>query len=132
MDQRIILFDGVCNLCHSLVTFIIRRDKNAKFSFASIQSEKGQQLLQYHGLPTNDLKSFVYIEGDKCYTKSTAALHVCKRLDKFYPLLFIFIVIPKPLRDLVYRYVADNRYKWFGEKQECMLPTNDLKKRFLT
>ncbi|WP_026673166.1 thiol-disulfide oxidoreductase DCC family protein [Alkalihalobacterium bogoriense] len=132
MNQRIVLFDGVCNLCHSLVTFIIKRDKNAKLSFASIQSEKGQQLLQYHGLPTNDLKSFVYIEGDKCYTKSTAALHVCKRLDKLYPLLFIFIVIPKPLRDLVYRYVADNRYKWFGEKQECMLPTQNLKKRFLT
>ncbi|WLR42495.1 thiol-disulfide oxidoreductase DCC family protein [Bacillus carboniphilus] len=131
MNKPILLFDGVCNLCNDLVRFIIKRDHHARFLFASLQSESGQNYLNKFGLCQTNFDSFVYVEGDKYYTKSTAALHMFKTLGGFWRLLFIFILVPKPIRDFIYNYVAKNRYKWFGQQDSCMMPTPELKKRFL-
>lgn len=126
----IILFDGICNFCNSSVQFILKRDKTGYFHFASLQSESGASLLQKYRLP-NDLNSFVLLENEKYYTQSSAALQVCKRLNGAYKLFYVFIVIPKPIRDIFYNYLAKNRYKWFGKKESCMLPTPEYRKRFL-
>jgi len=129
--EHIILFDGVCNLCNTAVQFVIRRDPSAKFVYASLQGSAGKQLLKKHNLSENDFHSFVYIENGKAYTKSTGALRVCKHLKGFYRLLYGFIIVPKFIRDLVYDWVARYRFKWFGKKDECMIPTPELKARFL-
>lgn len=126
----IILFDGVCNLCNNSVQFIIKRDTKYMFSFASLQSDAGQRLLQQHDIPKNT-DSFILIENGKVYDRSTAALRICKHLKGFWKLCYLFIVIPKPIRDCMYQFIAKNRYKWFGTKTACMLPTPDLRKRFL-
>jgi predicted DCC family thiol-disulfide oxidoreductase YuxK len=130
-QQAIILFDGVCNLCNSVVKFVIKRDKNAYFNFASLQSNEGSKLLQEFHLPSKNLNSFILIENGKAYSKSTGALKVAKRLNTLWPLLYAFILIPKVVRDKIYDVVAVNRYKWFGKKEECILPTAQLKARFL-
>jgi predicted DCC family thiol-disulfide oxidoreductase YuxK len=129
--KPVLLFDGVCNLCNNVVNFTIKHDPQANFSFASLQSESGQKLLREFNLPTKDFDSFVFVEKGKYFTKSTAALKVVRGLKGLWPLLYGFIIIPAPLRDLAYSYVAKNRYKWFGKKEMCMIPTPDLKKRFL-
>ena len=128
--DRIILFDGDCNFCDSSVQFIMKRDRRATFKFTSLQSEQGQKLLRKYNVP-NDIDSFVIIEHPKCYLKSTAALRVCKQLDGAWKLLSIFLVVPRPIRDFVYDIIAKNRYKWFGTKQSCMIPTAEQRKRFL-
>lgn len=128
----IILFDGVCNLCNSSVQFVIRHDPTAQFKFASLQSKTGQALLAKHHLPNADFDSFVLIENDKAYTQSTAALKVARQLNGPIKLLYGFIIIPSFLRNAVYTFVAANRYKWFGKKDSCMLPSPQLKDRFLT
>ena len=130
-QQSIILFDGVCNLCNSAVQFIIKRDKKDYFSFASLQSAQGQKILSQYNLPANDLNSFVLIENGKPYTRSTGALKVTKKLKGLWPLLYSFIIIPKFIRDTIYKWIAGNRYKWFGKKNECMIPAPQLKARFL-
>ncbi|WP_226681131.1 thiol-disulfide oxidoreductase DCC family protein [Sutcliffiella horikoshii] len=130
-EHPILLFDGVCNLCNSLVTFVIKRDQEATFKFASLQSEVGQTILKEHSLPLDHFDSFYYVEGKKLFTKSTAALKVAKELDGAWKLFYPLIIIPKPLRDLVYSFVAKNRYRWFGKKNQCMLPNPEMKKRFL-
>lgn len=129
--KPVLLFDGVCNLCTSTVIFVIKRDPEAKFLFAPLQSDAGQKLIEQFRLPAADFSSFVLIEGDRHYTKSTAALHVFKRLSGFWPLLYVLIAVPKPIRDAVYKWIAKNRYKWFGKKEQCMVPTPDIKARFL-
>ncbi len=129
--KSIILFDGVCNLCNGAVQFIIKRDDKNQFSFASLQSGTGKHLLVKHDLPFTDFNSFVLIENDKVYTRSGAALRVARRLKGLWPLLYCFIIIPKFLRDGVYKLIAKNRYRWFGRQDECMLPSKDLKARFL-
>jgi predicted DCC family thiol-disulfide oxidoreductase YuxK len=127
----IILFDGVCNLCNGVVQFIIRRDPNRYFYYAALQSEAGVQLLkQYHQL-TMEINTVILIQNGKIYTKSTAALLLARKLSGLWPILAIFIVIPRFLRDPIYDWVARNRYKWFGQKTECMIPTPETKKRFL-
>ena len=131
MDQPIILFDGVCNLCNSAVQFIIRHDKKNIFMFTSLQSEVGQKLLAQYNLPLDELNSFILIENNKAYTRSTGALKVAKKLNGIFPMLYSFIIIPKIFRDSIYDLVARNRYKWFGKKDECMIPTPQLKARFL-
>ena len=131
MDQPIILFDGVCNLCNGAVQFIIRHDKKNTFMFTSLQSETGQKLLAQYNLPLDELNSFILIENNKAYTRSTGALKVAKKLNGIFPMLYSFIIIPKILRDSIYDLVARNRYKWFGKKDECMIPTPQLKARFL-
>lgn len=129
--QPVLLFDGVCNMCNSLVIFVIRNDKRGKFKFASLQSEQGQLLLKKLSLPTDEYDTFYLIKGDRYHTKSSAGLKVLKGLDGPWKLLYPLILVPKPIRDSVYAYVAKNRYRWFGKKEECMLPTAEMKKRFL-
>jgi predicted DCC family thiol-disulfide oxidoreductase YuxK len=131
IDHPVVLFDGVCNMCNRIVIFIIKRDRKATFRFASLQSLTGVRLLQQHGLAPSDFNTVILIDGSRYYTKSTAALHVFKRLGGLWPLLYVFIVIPKPIRDTIYAWVARNRYKWFGKKDQCMIPTPELKQRFL-
>jgi predicted DCC family thiol-disulfide oxidoreductase YuxK len=128
--KKIILFDGVCNLCNSSVQFILKRDPSGQFQFASLQGEVGQQLIQRFGLKP-DLNSFVLIENEMVYLQSTAALRVCKGLTCAWKLLSVFLLIPRPFRDIVYKFVANNRYKWFGKSESCMLPLPEWKNRFL-
>ncbi|WP_018933318.1 thiol-disulfide oxidoreductase DCC family protein [Gracilibacillus lacisalsi] len=128
--KRIILFDGVCNFCSSSVQFIIKRDPTLKFQFASLQSEKGQHLLTKHRA-SQDMDSIVLLENDRVYTKSTAALRIAKELKGVYQLFAIFLIIPKPVRDIFYTILAKNRYRWFGKKDQCMIPKPEDKQRFL-
>jgi predicted DCC family thiol-disulfide oxidoreductase YuxK len=128
---RIVLFDGVCGLCSHVVQFIIRRDRKGIFQFAALQSDSGQQLLKRFGLPPDSMSSFLLVEGDRCYMKSTAALRVCLALPGLWPVLYILSIVPRPLRDGVYDWVARNRYRWFGRKDACMLPTAEQRGRFL-
>jgi predicted DCC family thiol-disulfide oxidoreductase YuxK len=130
-NQPTILFDGVCNFCNSAVNFVIKRDKKGVIKFAPLQSNAGQQLLQQYNLPTNDMKSFVFIDEGFAYTQSTAAIKVCKYLSGAWSLCKIFIIVPKFIRDGLYNWVAKNRYKWFGQKETCMIPTPEVKARFL-
>jgi predicted DCC family thiol-disulfide oxidoreductase YuxK len=127
----VVLFDGVCNLCTSSVQFIIKRDSKNNFRFASLQSGIGQKLLTKYQLPTTELNSFVLVQNGKVYTKSTGALMVAKQLSGATKLFYAFIIIPAFIRDAVYTFVASKRYKWFGEKEACWIPTPELKNRFL-
>lgn len=128
--KRVILFDGECNFCDHSVQFIIKRDPQAVFHFASLQSEAGHELLKGFDVPQG-LDSFVLLEGDRFYAKSSAALRVCKHLRGGWKLFYVFLILPSPLRDFFYNIVAKNRYKWFGKKDSCMLPSADVRKRFL-
>ena len=128
--ERIILFDGECNFCDQSVQFIIKRDPEGKFKFASLQSETGQELLNKFNAP-RDLDSFVFIEGDRCYFKSSAALRVFKHLKGVWKFSYYLLIVPRPIRDFFYHIIAKNRYKWFGKKDECMLPTPEQRERFL-
>ena len=131
MDKPIVLFDGVCNLCNSAVQFIIRHDKKNIFMFTSLQSDAGQKLLAQYNFPLGELNSFILIENNKAYTRSSGALKVVKKLKGLWPLLYGFMIVPKFLRDGVYNWVGKNRYKWFGKQDACMIPTPELKARFL-
>ncbi|MBK7882772.1 MAG: thiol-disulfide oxidoreductase DCC family protein [Chitinophagaceae bacterium] len=131
ISNNIILFDGVCNFCNSTVNFIIKRDKKSQMHFAPLQSEIGEKLLLQYNLPTDVVNTFIFINNGKAYTRSTAALKVSKYLGGLWPFLYSFIIVPKFIRDAVYNFIAKNRYKWFGMKQECMIPAADMRKRFL-
>ena len=130
-QHPIILFDGICNLCNSSVQFVIKNDKKNKFMFASLQSNAGQQLLKQYQLPLQSFNSFVLIQNEKVFLKSTAALMVAKQLNGITKLLYGFIIVPVFIRNAVYNFIAKNRYKWFGKKDSCMIPTSKLKQRFL-
>lgn len=127
---EIILFDGICNFCESSVQFIIRRDPEGFFKFASLQGEIGQKLLSQYGIK-NDFKSIVVISDGQYHLKSNAALQICKRLDRGWKLLSFLRIIPLPIRDYFYDILAKNRYKWFGKKDSCMLPSPEIRARFL-
>lgn len=129
--KRIVLFDGDCNFCDSSVQFIIKRDPAAHFLFTSLQSDKGVELTQQYAIP-EDVDSLVLIENGKAFTRSSAALRIAKKLDGLWHLLFLFILVPHKIRDVVYNFVAKNRYKWFGKKEDaCMLPPPEIRKRFI-
>jgi|SRR5690554_234941 len=130
-SDKIILFDGVCNLCNGAVTFVIKRDKKNLFKFATLQSDIAKEYLGESLSEKDFLASIVLIENGKQYTKSSAALRIAKNLSGAYPLLYIFMIVPKFLRDWVYSIIAKNRYKWFGKKDACMIPTPELKEKFL-
>jgi predicted DCC family thiol-disulfide oxidoreductase YuxK len=130
-EKKIVLFDGVCNLCTNSVQFILKRDKKNQFLFGSLQGNYGRDILQKYQLPADNFNSFMLLEGTELYTRSTGALRMLKYLGGVWSLLYIFIIIPKFIRDGVYNLVARNRYKWFGKQNECMVPTPDLKARFL-
>jgi len=131
IPPRLVLFDGICNLCNGSVRFIISRDPEAHFTFASLQSDEGQRVLRRLGLPIADLDSFVYIRDGQVYRRSAGALHVLKDLGGFWEIMYVFIIVPQPIRDLIYDIIAKNRYRWFGKRDSCMVPTPELKKRFL-
>lgn len=131
MSQAVIFFDGVCNLCNSSVQFIIRRDKDNYFKFASLQSEFGQDFLAKHNLPKESFSSFILFENNRIYQKSTAALRVSRKLRGLWFLLYIYIIVPPFIRNWVYSIVAKNRYNWFGKKEECMVPSKELKSKFI-
>ena len=131
-QQPIILFDGVCNFCNSAVNFVIKRDKKASILFTPLQSDSGQKLLQQYNLPPGDMQSFVFIDNGKACIRSTASLKVCRYLKGLWPLCYAFIIVPKFIRDSIYNWIAKNRYKWFGVRQQCMIPTPEVKARFLT
>ncbi|SIR77226.1 thiol-disulfide oxidoreductase DCC family protein [Natronorubrum thiooxidans] len=130
-DGPIVLFDGVCNLCHGFVQFILPRDTEKQFYFASLQSDVAQELLAAHGLETESLESVVLIEGEDAYVKSAAVIRIAQRLGGVYRLLGPFRFLPRRLRDWLYDLVADHRYRVFGTKDQCMLPTGDVRDRFL-
>jgi predicted DCC family thiol-disulfide oxidoreductase YuxK len=123
-------FDGVCNLCNGLVQFIIRRDKKAIFMFGTLQSEKAEELLDSYNIPTGEIKTIILIEDGKAFRKSTAALRILSRLPG-WAWIKIFMIVPRVIRDFVYDLVAKYRYKIFGKKETCMIPTSELKARFL-
>jgi len=130
-SKYIVLFDGVCNLCNRSVQFIIRRDRKKKFLFGSLQGKTGQGYLRKYHLPTDQFHSFMLIEGNVLYTRSTAVLRMCKHLGRGWQLLYVFIYIPQPIRDGVYSLIASNRYKLFGKKDQCRVPTPQERDRFL-
>lgn len=130
-NHKIILFDGVCNLCNSSVNFIIDRDKNNIFKFSALQSETGRKYLDKFGLNPDDFDSVVLVTGDKFYTKSTAALRIIKEFPSVWKTLYIFIIIPPPLRNFLYDIISKNRYSWFGKKDSCRMPSPELKNKFI-
>jgi len=127
----IILFDGVCNFCNSAVNFVIKRDKRSTLKFATLQSPVAQEMLLKNNLSESDLSSFVFIEKEKIFTRSTAALKVFKYLNGLWPLMYGFIIVPVFIRDGIYKLMAKNRYRWFGKREQCMVPTPDIRARFL-
>jgi predicted DCC family thiol-disulfide oxidoreductase YuxK len=129
-NRPILLFDGVCNLCNSFVNFVMERDDD--FAFASIQSDEGARLIREAGLSPEDLETFVVIDGDDVYTKSRAGLEVLRRLGLPYSLVYPAVIAPRFLRDPVYNLVASNRYDWFGKRDECRVPDDETKDRFLS
>jgi predicted DCC family thiol-disulfide oxidoreductase YuxK len=130
-DKTIILFDGVCNLCNSSVQFVIRHDKKNHFLFAALQSEIGKKLLKKYGIDFEKTDSFILIENNKAHIKSSAALRITKHLNRLYPLLYSFLIVPPFIRNGVYNYIAKNRYKWFGKTESCMVPSKELKEKFI-
>jgi len=130
--KKIILFDGVCNLCNNSVQFVIKRDKNDVFRYAALQSDVGQQLLKQRHIDTIAVDSIILIEpGVAYYTKSDAALEIAQHLGGLWKLSAIFSWIPATLRNRIYDFVAKNRYKWFGKQESCMIPTPELRAKFL-
>ena len=131
-ENPVILFDGVCNFCNGAVNFTIKRNKDKTIKFAPLQSEAGRELVKQYGLPENDMRSFLFIENEKMYNRSTAALRVCRHLKGLWPLCYAFNIVPPYIRNGVYDFIAKNRYKWFGQKEECMVPSADVRARFLS
>ncbi|MGI9542775.1 MAG: thiol-disulfide oxidoreductase DCC family protein [Cyclobacteriaceae bacterium] len=132
MDQSaIVLFDGVCNLCNGAVNFVIDRDPKKKFVFASLQSFAAQELLKQFHLPLSDFKSIVLIKQGVVFDKSNAVLEITRELGSGWPILYAFKIIPKFLRDGLYELIAKHRYKLFGKRDQCRVPTQDLLSRFL-
>ncbi len=126
-----VLFDGVCNLCNGTVRFIARRDPGARFRFAALQSPIGRELLGLSALPDGALETLVLLEEGRLFVRSTAALRIARRLSGLWPLAYGAIVIPRPIRDGVYRLIARHRYRLFGRQETCMIPSADLRSRFL-
>lgn len=130
-DDRVLVFDGVCNLCDGGVNFLIGRDKHARIRFAAAQSVPGQELLKHFEMPIDEFDTMVYVEQGASYVKSTAALRVALQLPFPWPMLGVGLVLPRFLRDWVYDRVAKNRFRMFGIKDHCMVPTDDVRARFL-
>ena len=128
----IVLFDGVCNLCAWAVQFIVARDRRERFRFASLQSELGQRLVAQHCPGLTTLSTFVLIEDGQGYMESSAALRVARHLDGLWPLCYGAIILPRFLRDAAYRFIAQRRYRWFGRQDACMIPSPELRRRFLS
>jgi len=134
--EVLVLFDGVCNLCAGLVRFLLRRDRRRRLRFAALQSAAGQALLGRHGWAGiaragGTLETFVVIEAGRARVRSAAALHLARRLPWPWPLLAVLVLLPRPIRDALYAFVARHRYRWFGRAESCMVPTPEIAGRFL-
>lgn len=130
-ETRVILFDGVCNFCNYWVNFAIKRDSKKKLRFTPLQGETAKRLLPQHNINPTSLSSVIFIDNRKAWTQSSAAIRICKHLDGGWKLFYGLIIIPKFIRDFFYNIIARNRYKWFGKKESCMVPAQDLRERFL-
>jgi len=130
-DDRVVLFDGVCNLCNASVQLLIRRDPAGRLRLASLQSPAGQAILAWCGLPADELDTMVFVEGGRAYFKSTAFLRVVRHFRQPWPWLSIGLLVPRPLRDWLYDRLARNRYRLFGRNETCMVPTPEVRGRFL-
>jgi predicted DCC family thiol-disulfide oxidoreductase YuxK len=130
-DKGIVLFDGVCNFCNSSVNFIIRNDSSDYFRFLPLQSEKGKKIVERHHLDPENLQTIIFLEGGKIYTRSTAALRIARKLKGGWKLFYGFVIIPSFIRDIFYNVIAKNRYRWWGQKDSCMIPTAEVKQKFL-
>jgi len=131
-NKKIILFDGLCNLCDSAVQFVIKHDKKDVFRFVAIQSDLGQEIINHIGIDTAKIDSIILYEpGMAYYYKSTAAVKIAKQLGGVFHFGTVFMILPASVRNLLYDYIAKNRYRWFGKKNNCMIPTPELKDKFL-
>ncbi|MGV3619045.1 MAG: thiol-disulfide oxidoreductase DCC family protein [Fimbriimonas sp.] len=129
-DHPVLFFDGVCNLCNSSIDFVVRHDKKRRYRFAPLQGQTAAYAIP-ELVKTGDYDSFVLAEGGRIYTRSTAALRVMAGLGGIWSLGKVLLFIPAPLRDVVYRLIARNRYRWFGQKDTCRLPTPEERALFL-
>ena len=130
-DGPVVLFDGVCNFCSRSVQFVLARDRGQRFRFAPLQSAAGQRILKRCSLASEPLATIVLAEGDRCHTRSTAALRICRGLSGAWPLLSVLLVIPRPIRDRCYDWFAARRYRWFGRREACFVPSEEMRGRFL-
>lgn len=130
-SYKIILFDGVCNFCNYWVNFAIKRDRKKKLKFTTLQGETAKQLLLKFHINPISINSVVFIDKDKAYTQSSAVIRICKYLNGGWKLFYGFMIFPKFIRDFFYNIIARNRYKWYGKKESCMVPTPEVKERFL-
>lgn len=131
MKKKIVLFDGVCNLCNKAVTYIINHDSEDQFRFAALQSDIGKKLLKEHDINPEEIDSIILIQDGMSFIKASAAIRIAKHLSGATSLLYGFIIFPKFITNSIYDLVAGNRYSWFGKKDNCMIPTPDLKSKFL-
>ena len=131
-DKKIILFDGVCNFCNDAVLKIIKYDRNHIFLFTSLQSDIGKEITTYLGIDTEKVDSIVLYEPSISYDiKSTAALKIMNDFGGLWKITQLFYIFPEPLRNIIYDFIAKNRYKWFGKKEECMIPTKEVREKFI-
>jgi predicted DCC family thiol-disulfide oxidoreductase YuxK len=131
LASKILLFDGVCNLCNGSVLFVIKRDKKKQIRYAAIQSEQGKMLMEKYGIEEAYLGSLIFIDEGKVYLRSTGALSLCKYLKGLWPMLYLLVIIPPFIRNFFYNTISKYRYKLFGKYETCMVPTNELKSLFL-
>ncbi len=131
IENPVILFDGICNLCSGIVKFIIRRDRHEKFRFAALQSDRGLTIIKRYNIRPQTMTTFIFIQGDTWFVKSTAALQVFRAMGGIWKMLYIFILIPRPIRDFLYDIVAKTRYTLFGTRDSCMVPDSKVRSRFL-
>jgi len=129
--ERVIVFDGVCNWCNAWVNFTMDHDPQGKFKFGTLQSDKGQQILRELQLSTEDFETFLLLERGRVFSKSTAALRIVRHLSSLWPIFYICIAIPRPLRDAVYNVIGRHRYKWMGKADACRVPTASERERFV-
>jgi predicted DCC family thiol-disulfide oxidoreductase YuxK len=130
-EHPVILFDGVCNFCNGAINFVLKHDRKGIFRFAALQSQAGQKLLKQYHLSTNDFESFILIDDGQVYKKSSASLRVLNKLPWYWKEIQILKIIPRIFSDAIYDFIAKHRYKWFGKKEQCMVPTPEIRSRFL-
>lgn len=131
-EETVIFFDGVCNLCNRAVQFVIKHDPKGHFKFASLHSDYAKKYLRQFGDSAPEMYSLILIENGRIYHKSTGALRIARHLSGFWKLGWIFLIVPRFIRDGVYDYIARHRYKWFGKRNECMIPNPEIQQRFLS
>ena len=129
--SAIILFDGVCNFCNGSVNFIITRDAENHFKFAPLQSDVAQSLLEKHNINKAEIDSIILIEDEAAYTHSTAALRIARKLDGVWSWFYVFVVVPEFIRDFFYKLFAKYRYRLFGKTEVCMIPTAEIREKFI-